>query len=110
MVRSCAHWGVFGVIRGHWINFGGPWGSRVHSATLGPFGCTLGVVGGRSVNSGAPYGSLGSFRVVGFIRVRPSSRRVNSGVPLASLVTFGVGGFIQVHSGVVGFILVRWVH
>ena len=83
-------------IQGRWVHSGAPWGRWVHL--------------GRSVHSSAILGSLGSFWVVGFIRVRPRGSWVYYSVPLASLGTFVVVGFIRVHPGVVGFIAVRWVH
>ena len=80
-----------------------PGGPRVHSVSFGSRMCVLGVVGfirgrcvhsvhpgavglipGSRVHSCAPCGSSGSFRVVGFTRVRlgvVGGRRVYAGAP-----------------------------
>ena len=56
-----------------------PRGRCVRSGSFDSLGCVRVVVGFirlRSVNSGVPKGSLGSFRLVRYIRVRPCGRWV----------------------------------
>ena len=99
-----------------------PGGSWVNSGLLGSFECALVVVGfvvvvwyiqGRWIHSGVSWVLLGSFRVVGFIRVRHrgrgfTRRAVGYLVHSGSMDSFGCV------LGVVGFIRVRpqrrWVH
>ena len=72
------------------------------------------------VDSGVPFASLGTFGVVGFIRVRPGCwvhsgslgslgcapecRWVHFGVPWCSLVSFWLVGFVRMRPGG------RWVY
>ena len=80
-----------------------PWG------WLGSLGSALVGVGffqGCWVHTGAPWGLLGSFSVVGFIRVRrgggwfiqvfPGGRWVNSGLLECALGVFGFKRVVQV--------------
>ena len=62
--------GSFRVVRvsngGRWVRLGAPWGA-------------FGLIRGRVVRSAAPWVQLGSFWVVGFVRVQPGDRLVHSG-------------------------------
>ena len=105
--------------------------SWIYSGSLGSFGSKLVVVWyiqGRWTHSVASLGLLGSFGVVGFIRVRHRGRGFiwghwfHSGAPSGSLGSFWVARFIRVRPGIVvgfirvhlcaavGFIRVLWVH
>ena len=122
---GCAMWdvgigsvGVVGLVRGHWVHLGLPWGTsgslglsgiiglclgvhRVCSGSMSSLGCALGVVvfvGGRWVHLGALWGTFGSFGLAWFIVVRHGSRRVR----LDSLKRSALR--------VVGFVWCRWVH
>ena len=90
----CSLSGSFGVV----VFIGmPPWCRRVHSVSLGSFGCALGVVGliwRHWVHSGAPWVLSGSFGVVGFIQVRPGGCRIHSGALGLFGCAFGVVGFI----------------
>ena len=107
-----------------------PGGRWVHLVSLGSFGCALGVVGFirgssgallaldsfwcalsvvgyircRCIHSGAPRGSFGSFRFVGFIRVRPGGGWFHLGVSWGSFGSFEVVSFIRVCPGC------SWIH
>ena len=83
--------GVVSFIRIGRVNSCAPWVSSVH----------LGIVGrGSSVHSVTPWRSSGSFVSLGFSKACPGGRRVHSG---------SLDIFVRA-MGVVGFILVRWVH
>ena len=66
--RSLGSIAFFGLIR---ARLGGRW---FHPWLLGSLEGALGVIRRRLIHSQAPRGSLGSSRVVGFARARPSGR------------------------------------
>ena len=75
---------------------------RVHPASVGSLGCTLGVVRGSWDHCGARWWSSGSFGVAELTGERPGGRRIYPG-PLCSLGY--AQGFVR-SSGVAGF---TWV-
>ena len=84
---SLSSFGVFGYIQVC------PRGRRVHSGSMGSFGCSLGVVGSIQL----PRVYSGTLRLVRFPQVRPGCRRVHTRL-LSSFACSLV------------FIRFRWVH
>ena len=105
--------GIVGFVRGRWVHWDTPQGSRVHPVSLDCKGCTLGVRPLPLVSLGcalvfvrfvwvywcAPLVSSGSSVVAGFIRVHPRCHWVSLGSLGCALRVVGftaVAGFIEV--------------
>ena len=142
------HWGSFGslgvigFIGDRWVplavhsgaarwslgSFGvRPGCSKVHSGSVGSFGCVLGIVGFVWCHSGAPFGLSGSLGYAIGVVVLIRHRWVHSGalwgrwfhsrslgsfvyaLPWGSSVLFGAMGLFGCTLGLIGFIRGRWL-